>query len=306
MDVERDTVMFFAAKRNVRTTYRRDRSGRPKRLLHQYLIKGALLLGSLIVGFSAVLAFHKRSQLREGPTPRPARMLVAHEVDSVDDIETNEPLVDAALSREAEAPIEVPPGRTPKGVRVSGTPLYLRCWDSKGEPRAGKNCDSLRVLEKRFANRLYVVDRCKRRHSGEEATGVLSLGVNIDFEKRAISFWSGPSSEIEKARKIGTCIRRDLAGLPLHDIHHEHDRYRLFFSVRFEGPERQQEEREPGKSVEVTKDHVRVRRRPEDGYVLGKISSGHRVTLIDREDDWCRVITPNRYRGWMICDALAL
>jgi hypothetical protein len=61
-----------------------------------------------------------------------------------------------------------------------------------------------------------------------------------------------------------------------------------------------------GRTVDVVKDNVRVRNRPGDGLVLGKVSSHHQVTLIKHRDEWCRVITPNNHQGWMICDALAL
>ena len=57
--------------------------------------------------------------------------------------------------------------------------------------------------------------------------------------------------------------------------------------------------------MNVIKDHVRVRKQPKNGTVFGKISSGNQVRLIDEKDGWCRVVTPNNNKGWMICDSLA-
>jgi hypothetical protein len=87
-------------------------------------------------------------------------------------------------------------------------------------------------------------------------------------------------------------------------------RFRIFFTVAFKDSEKQRralkELKRIGRTVDVVKDNVRVRNRPGDGLVLGKVSSHHQVTLIKHRDEWCRVITPNNHQGWMICDALAL
>ena len=56
----------------------------------------------------------------------------------------------------------------------------------------------------------------------------------------------------------------------------------------------------------VTRDRVRVRLTPVDGHMLGKISSGSRVFLLEQKDDWCRVRTGRGNVGWMVCWALDL
>jgi hypothetical protein len=139
--------------------------------------------------------------------------------------------VQTDLSAEVNAPSEVPPGKRPDGVSVVGAPLYLRCWDSPGDIHAGKDCERLRVFEKRFANRLYIIDRCKRRPTDDAVEGKLSIGVDVNFEEKRLNFWSGPSTDLPNANAIGTCLRRELAGLPLHGIQPSFPKYRIYFPI---------------------------------------------------------------------------
>ena len=63
---------------------------------------------------------------------------------------------------------------------------------------------------------------------------------------------------------------------------------------------------EQGRIVAVIKDRVRVRKSPIDGEILGLISSGNRVLLVEEVDGWCHVKTRRGNEGWMVCWALAL
>jgi hypothetical protein len=269
----------------------------------------ALLVGSYIVGFALVISFYRPAQPSK-PAYAPTRIIDAGpqneiESDGADTVDKHDSEYD-----EGEAPPEVPPGRTPDGVAFDEAALYLKCWDSDGAIHRYQTCDSLNILEKRFSTRLYVVDQCKRRYAGEETEGELSLAAQVDFEQRSVSFWSGPSSDLENAKKVATCVRKELAGLPIYGIDHKFEKYRIFFTLKFRDPEELKKEflkkRKRTRAVSVIKDHVRVRKAPSDGYVLGKISTGSQVSLIDRRGDWCRVLTPNNREGWMICDALSL
>ncbi len=216
---------------------------------------------------------------------------------------------------EGTAPREVPPGRTPEGVTSDGAAFYLKCWDQDGNEHPSTSCDRLRILEKRFSTRLYVVDKCKIRHAGAKAEGKLSLGIEIDFNKMSLRFWNGASSDLDSADKVATCLRSELNGLPISGISHKHARYRIFFTILFakttkkEQLNRSSADRPKpvggkGRLVEVVQDRVRVRKSPKDGAIIGKISSGNQVRLIETQAGWCRVTTPNNNEGWMICDAL--
>lgn len=219
---------------------------------------------------------------------------------------------EGAASSEGEAPSEVPPGRTPEGITLDGDAFYLKCWDASGEELPGSACDRLEVLEKRFSTRLYVVDKCRQKSAGDKAQGKLSLGVEVDFDKMSLSYWNGASSEIEGAGKIATCLRTELAGLPIHGFDHKYERYRIFFTVLFgkgdaKAAKKEAESKKPagkGKMAEVTMDRVRVRKEPVDGEVIGKISTGNQVKLLERKGGWCKIITPNGNEGWMTCEAL--
>lgn len=222
---------------------------------------------------------------------------------------------------EAAAPPEVPPGRTPDNVTLDGNAFYLKCWDGNGAETPGESCDRLSVFEKRVATRLYVVDRCKLQHTDKKSAGKLSLGVEVDFEKSALSFWNGPSSTLENAAKIATCLRSELNGLPIQGVSHKYARYRMFYTVLFGDPKRatvgeKSESAAPavenpaknlpiGKTVTVLKDQVRVRKSPVDGDVIGKIAKDNQVKLLKKKGEWCQVMTPNNNEGWMICEALS-
>jgi len=221
---------------------------------------------------------------------------------------------EGAAPHEGDAPPEVPPGRTPEGVAMDGGAFYLKCWDADGVEHDGEECDRLEVLEKRFSTRLYVVDECRVSKAGEGAHGKLSLAVEVDFADMSLSFWNGASSNLEGAARVATCLRTGLAGLPLHSVDHEFQRYRVFFTILFGKPAEKlkEEEKAPsrfvtgkGRLVDVEWDHVRVREKPVDGEVIGKISSDSQVRLVGQEAGWCHIITPNDNEGWMTCDALA-
>ncbi len=223
---------------------------------------------------------------------------------------------------EASAPPEVPPGRTPENVSLDGSAFYLKCWDANDSETPGESCDHLTVLEKRMATRLYVIDRCKQEHAGEKAEGKLSLGVEVDFAKGSISFWNGPSSTLENAAKVATCLRTELNGLPITGVEHKVSRYRLFFTVLFGAAKKDGSASKSaatggaaddvptqtppvGKTATVVMDQVRVRKAPVDGDIIGKMGKDNQVKLLGKKGEWCRVLTPNNHEGWMICEALS-
>lgn len=229
--------------------------------------------------------------------------------DSPDDVVEED---EQNLSDQGTVPPTVPPGRTPPGVALDGDGFYIKCWDKEGREHPGNACDRMSTFEKRFATRLYVVDECRKASLGEEATGKLSLGVELDLSSMTLSYWTGPSTEIPGGNKIATCLRTKLAGLPIHGLTHEYDRYRMFFTVLFGNPQGKKQEKptrevvaKKGTARQVVKDRVRVRKTPIDGEIIGKINSGNQVQFLSQKGDWCQVLTPNNNRGWMICDALS-
>jgi hypothetical protein len=242
--------------------------------------------------------------------------------------EGDEQAAAAGAASEGDAPPEVPPGKTPDGMLLDGDAFYLKCWDDAGVERKGADCDRLDVFEKRFATRLYVVDKCRVEAASASAEGKLSVAAEIDFQSSKVSFWNAPSSDLPNAAQIGSCLRGALSGMPIQGIEHKFARYRIFFTVLFgkvaakkAAADKKVEEKAvdkagektegkppagKGKLVEVKKDNVRVRKAPVDGEIIGKIGQGNQVRLLKQKDGWCQVVTPSGNEGWMICDALGL
>ena len=274
-------------------------------------VVGAILVVAFVLGFSLVLVvFRPETDAVAASVPATVPAVPVEDAEGAASVDTDsgDGTSEDAIA-DADLPPEVPPGKIPDGVQVQGV-RYFKCWDADGQERRDAACGELEVLEKRFSSRLYVVDKCARQFAGDTPEGILSLGGNIDFPKHDISFWAGPSSDLQGARQIGSCVRRGLAGLPLYDMNQKYDKYRVFFTVTFDDPEKLAKKikkmRRRGRPVKVVKDHVRIRREPLTGFVFGKLGSDTEVTLIRRQDDWCHVITPNDNPGWMICDALEI
>ncbi|MCP4600975.1 MAG: SH3 domain-containing protein [Proteobacteria bacterium] len=213
---------------------------------------------------------------------------------------------------------EVPPGEIPPGVALEGEITCNKCWDKSGLQYSQSECDTLDEFTRRLSKRLYIVDRCQKEAVGDNALGLLHLGLEIDFGDSTLGFWNDPSSEIRGSVKTAACLNSELKGFPLKGLSPQYVRYQLSLYVRFDKPgavqtiaehraEDNAEELERlgrGKRVEVIRDRVRVRKRPINGEILGMINSGNRVILLDHQEGWCRVVTPRGNMGWMICWAL--
>jgi hypothetical protein len=287
-----------------------------------------LAIVSFLAGFGLVFLFLTPPAAEEpeaaepvaevqAAAPEPVVPVAAAPEEPVATVDAGVPTGDpAAAANEGDALPEVPPGKTPDGMTIDGDAFILKCWGDDGVEIAGDGCDRLDLLEKRFSTRLYVIDECRRKAAGDDASGKLSVAAEVDFQKMAVSFWNGASSDIREATAIGACLRDRLAGLPLAGIDHKQARYRLFFTVLFGDAAEKRQKAEAarsaafvsgkGKLVNVVKDRVRVRKAPVDGEILGRVGTGSQVRLLEKKEGWCHVITPAQNDGWMTCDALEL
>jgi hypothetical protein len=243
---------------------------------------------------------------------------VGEEIDAVD--ETIESISDekGEMPPPAKRAPVVPPGKIPLGVRAAKGLRCIKCWDKKGVEHVGEKCDQPSVLAERFQERLYVIEKCRQQTVGAYAFGTLDLGVEVDFSTGSVSFWNGPDSELRGATQMLACIRPELAGLPLDGIKREFVRYQASLVVQFlkaQSVERVVTTRpnesledlvNDGRIVNVVRARVRVRKAPVDGEILGMLSAPSRVTLIEQDGDWCRVLTPRKNIGWMVCWGLGL
>ncbi len=224
----------------------------------------------------------------------------------------------AAVSTAVSA---VPPGETPPGVALETKYTIRSCWDDSGLEYDEAVCDRLEDFMERLSHRLYIFDGCRRRASGEYNTGRLNLGAEIDFTRSKSSFWHRSESELRGAEKVVECLKDELRELSLTGLKHRYARYQLTFDVVFSTPkvvhrslernahvveQRAAPEEQINRGVAVIKDRVRVRRQPVDGEIIGTISTGSNVALLDHEGGWCYVRTPRGNVGWMVCWALEL
>ncbi len=213
----------------------------------------------------------------------------------------------------------VPPGVTPSGVRLEDAEGMSKCWAADGLERSGQQCDRLNGLTRRLEERLYVIDLCRQQAPGVGHLGTLELGLEVDFATGAVSFWSGAASQLRDAALIVGCVRQALKQFPLDGINHEFIRYQTSYSILFERPRRvlpqvtsasKMEDLKAlvsaGQFVNVVRTRVRVRKAPVDGEIIGLISAPVRVTLLEQDGEWCRVLTPRRNIGWMVCWGLDL
>jgi hypothetical protein len=219
---------------------------------------------------------------------------------------------------EVETQVEIPAGETPAGVALDGEIAPEKCWDSSGLEQRADNCDALKSLETRLLERLYIMDQCRMQAAGENAVGGLDLGMEVDFAKPGLSFWGKPSSKLTRAVETAACIKDRFKNLRFPRENPRFVRYQYSLTIRFfdERLEREPSQIEAsqvivpdtakGSYVSVVRDRVRVRKKPVDGEILCKISSGSRALLFDRQGEWCFIRTARGTAGWMVCWALGL
>lgn len=227
-------------------------------------------------------------------------------------------------ARTAPAP-EVP------GVSFASRPAPVKCWDARGFEHGSSTCDLPAELLRATKRNLNVWESCRVDISGASNTGTLVFFAEADFVKNMMNIWPAYASTLRSADRVAECINEKLRKLPLTTGAHRFSRYRLKGAVRFESPRRAAREKtvdtsliarsrhlekaaaetlektvSEAKEVPVVKDRVRVRKAPIDGEIIGFISTGQRVKLLEVTDEWCLVKTKRGNVGWMICWGLDL
>jgi SH3 domain-containing protein len=232
-------------------------------------------------------------------------------------------------SVDSQQPVLPPAGETPTGLSLIGEIRYLKCYDSTGLQKNADNCKKWQDFEVTFKDRFYLVDKCRTTISGDRAYGRLIFQMEVDREEKTIGLWADNLSNLRNSKKIVNCLEEELKGLA--SVNDDSDSVRYQFEIGFSFnrrssdnpihtpaiadeinastlPQGQSEttESETTRLVDVVKDHVRVRKGPVDGEIVGKIRKGNRVVLIEEREGWCKVRTPRNNTGWMICWALKL
>ena len=239
--------------------------------------------------------------------------------------ESNLPItLQAAPSPEKSTPRPMQPEPPPvpvPGVAFSSKLSPIKCWDQRGFEYASEDCDALGRLSKLAEYHLDMIEGCRAEIDGTGNAGTFAVFAEADFVRNSITLWPGTASTLRGADKIAECVTERWRSLPFLNVPHRFVRYRLKGTVRFDGALRRatepmtvtpsrvidlQKAAEDAKEVTVSRDRVRVRKSPVSGEIIGFISTGQKVKLIEVTDEWCLVQTKRGNVGWMICWGLDL
>ncbi len=229
------------------------------------------------------------------------------------------PFPSAAASPPKNTSEKEAPSRPVPGVSFVSKMSPIKCWDARGFEHGPDECDALLGMSRAVDLNLDLVERCRTEVTGSSSTGALAVFAEADFVRNSISIWPGTASTLRNADAIAECMTERFRTLSVMAVPHQFSRYRLKGEIRFTGatsarnvsapaamitPSRTEEleqAAEKAEEVTVSRDRVRVRKAPVDGEIIGFISSGQKVKLIEITDEWCLVKTKRGNVGWMIC-----
>jgi hypothetical protein len=178
-------------------------------------------------------------------------------------------------------------------------------------------------------------DRVAREHlrelsacpGTEDASGVLSLGFELDFERDKIkSIQSGKSTSLEQDNvdRLLSCARKSFEAVSLAGIAHEQAAYTLYYRLELLAPagaakKDADDEAAPASSAAsdatpasghatVSWDVALVRSAPaRDGEVRARVLSGTRVVVTGKSGDWFRIkYDAKGNQGWVYRTAIGM
>lgn len=197
---------------------------------------------------------------------------------------------------------------------LAGPLQVIGCWMEDGTELPRSECDIPDFVDP-YIDELYgVAEDCRVATVGEAARGSLRLGVEVDISKARASVWGVPGSTLLEARDIAECARKHAPQLS-RSPSAARGRYQVAVALSFppaspssdvaSGDSPGASHTPEGEPAMVVGQKVRVRKSPsEEGEIIGRISAPSQVVVLERKEDWCRVFTPNRNEGWMVCWAL--
>jgi Bacterial SH3 domain len=180
-------------------------------------------------------------------------------------------------------------------------------------------------------------DRVAREHlrelsacpGTEAASGVLSLGFELDFAKDKIkSIQSGKSTSLEQEQvdRLLACARERFSNVSLVGIPHEQNVYSLFYRLELiapvsaaraeagtadapaSAPSAEPEASPASGRATVSWDVALVRAEPtRDGEVRARVLNGTRVVVTGKQGDWFRIKYDARgSQGWVYRTAIGM
>lgn len=248
--------------------------------------------------------------------PRLAGMQLAPSAPVEDDPRPKE-LASAAPKASASAPVAP---AAPK-AETAGTPELDRVKivefvvTSCREPTdvEKKGCDEIEFDEV-AQSRLMTLAACP---AGLGKTGVLSIGLDLDFEKNSVSnIRSGQSTTFDEptATKLVDCAAKEFKTATLAGLKHAYKDYTVFYKVEFLPEAAPASADQAGEDVVEASGRATVgwqvaliRKEPRDGEVVARILSGTNVVVTGRQGDWYRVKYDARgNEGWVYRSAIGL
>ena len=155
----------------------------------------------------------------------------------------------------------------------------------------------------------------------ENANGILSLGLDLDFERNQVTrIQSGASTTLAEATAEGLvrCAKKEFASASLDGIQHQHATYKVFYRVEFLPPGKSASESEaeeptdeitPASGMATVSWNVAiVRDGPNtDAERVARLRSGTRVVVVGRRNDWYKVkYDAEGSEGWVYKGAIGL
>lgn len=189
--------------------------------------------------------------------------------------------------------------------------LIVNCHDD--QDRKLSQCDKP-AFEAIAKERLQALSSCE---PAKGATGMLSIGFDLDFGKEKITrVLKGKSTTFsdEVAEALVACAKREFLTATLRGVEHTHAKYLVFYMVELAAPSiaevagvAQTPLVQASGTATIIWNSARIRSAPDDGDVVSRILFGTRVVVTGRQEDWYRV----RYdakgnEGWVHKNALAM
>lgn len=170
------------------------------------------------------------------------------------------------------------------------------CVDASG--RTGKSCGELDV-DALLLPRLLMLEGCPERAG---ATGVLSLGFELDYRTRTVGkVRSGASTTLPDSVRDGllACARKNLGSLKLPAETPSHVRYSVFYRIGFrlsgaESAAASPVERASGEVVVRWPSALLRKDADRNAAVVLKVRKGARLQVRGRKGDWLEVATSDQ------------
>ena len=193
--------------------------------------------------------------------------------------------------------------------------LVVSCHTADDKKLDEKDCD-LPNLDDLVKPRLDALTHCE---SAPDPSGMLSLGLQLDFsERKVVRVSRGKSTTInDKASKaLVACAEREFRTASLEGIEHQHPKYLVFYLVNFVPPGTPLASDEPAEegvveasgTATVMWESAVIRKQPEEGGpVQARLLYGARVFVRARKGDWYRVKYDSSNReGWVHKNAIGM